>query len=108
MEYESGMRFGGLFIIYIVVGILVAAGVIGNETNYFSDLGSLEEIVEMLLAVLLWPLVLLDVSINIGGAETGGDSGGAESGGGETGGESSGGDSSAGVGGSGGGGGGGN
>ena len=67
------MRFGSLFVIYIVVGILVAAGVIGNEGNYFSGINNLEEIVEMILAVLLWPLVLLDVSFNIGGAESGGE-----------------------------------
>jgi hypothetical protein len=60
------MRSGGLLTVYIVVGILVAAGVIGSEQNYFSDLGNLEQIAEMVLAVLLWPLVLFDVNINIG------------------------------------------
>lgn len=78
------MRFGLFSLLYIVVGVLVAASVIGNEGNYFSGMNSLEEIVEMLLAVFLWPLVLLDVSMNIGGAESGGESG-------SSGGESSGG-----------------
>lgn len=76
------MRFGLLSVVYIVVGVLVAAGIIGNEGNYFSSLSNLEEIVEMLLAVILWPLVLLDVNINIGGAESGGADSGGEGGGG--------------------------
>ncbi len=74
------MRSGRLiFTIYLVVGILVAAGVIGNEGNYFSGMDSIEEIAEMLLAVFLWPLVLLDVNMNIGG--NGGNNGGGEGGG---------------------------
>lgn len=84
--YTLIMRIGGIFVLYLVVGILVAAGVIGSEENYFSDLDNLEEILEMVLAVLLWPLVLLDVNINIGDAESGGkDSGkgGGGSGGGK-------------------------
>jgi hypothetical protein len=78
------MRFGLVSVIYIVVGVLVAAGIIGNEGNYFSNLGNLEEIIEMLLAVFLWPLVLLDVNMNIGGDSGGGggSGGGAEGGGG--------------------------
>lgn len=75
------MRFGLGFVIYIVVGVLVAAGIIGNEDNYFSGLSNIEEIIEMLLAVFLWPLVLLDVSMNIGG-ESGGSGGGDAGGGG--------------------------
>jgi len=82
------VRFGALFLVYIVVGLLVAGGVLGDERNYFSDIDNLEEIVEMLLAILLWPLVLLDVAINLG--DGGGDTGGADSG---SGGESSGDDS---------------
>ncbi|MEK6278649.1 MAG: hypothetical protein AABM29_11625 [Actinomycetota bacterium] len=76
------MRSGLLFL-YLVVGVLVAAGIIGSEGNYFSGLSNLEEIAEMVLAVLLWPLVLLDVNVNIGDINIGGgDSGGGGSGGG--------------------------
>jgi hypothetical protein len=86
------MRFGLFFLLYLVVGILVAAGIIGSEGNYFSGLSNLEEIAEMVLAVLLWPLVLLDVNVNIGDINIGGgDSGGADSGGGDSGGGSAGG-----------------
>ena len=91
------MRFGLFFLIYLVVGVLVAAGILGSEGNYFSSLSNLEEIAEMVLAVLLWPLVLLDVNVNIGGGDSsgadsgGGDSGGAGSGGGDSGGGNAGG-----------------
>ena len=70
------MRAGFFFLIYLVVGVLVAASVIGSEGNYFSGLGNLEEFVEMVLAVLLWPLVLLDVNVNIGDINIGGGGGG--------------------------------
>ncbi len=70
------MRFGLVSVIYIVVGVLVAAGIIGNEGNYFSGLSNVEEVIEMLLAVFLWPLVLLDVSMNIGDGGGGADEGG--------------------------------
>jgi hypothetical protein len=83
------MRVSLFFLIYVVVGLLVAGGIIGNEDSYFSSLNNLEEIIEMVLAVLLWPLVLLDVSINIGddGSGGGGSEAPAE---GDPGGESSG------------------
>jgi hypothetical protein len=87
------MRSPGLgFIIYVVLGILVAAGVIGDQENYFSGMNSIEEIAEMLLAVFLWPLVLLDVNMNIGSnggdisGGNGGDAGGGSGGGGSPGG----------------------
>ncbi len=73
------MRFGLVGVIYIAVGVLVAAGIIGDHASYFSSLDSLEEIVEMLLAVILWPIVLLGVDIDLGGS---GDGGGGKGGGG--------------------------
>ena len=72
------MRFGGLFfLLYLVIGVLVAAGVIGND-DYFAGANSAEEIAEAVLAVMLWPLVLLGVEMNLGadGGSSGG--GGAE------------------------------
>ena len=65
------MRIGGIFLIYLVIGVLVAASVVGGERNYFDGMSSPEEIAEMILAVLLWPLVLLDVNINLGSADSG-------------------------------------
>ena len=71
------MRSGFFFLVYLVVGVLVAASIIGSEDNYFSGLGNFEELAEMVLAVLLWPLVLLEVNVNIGDINIGGgDSGG--------------------------------
>jgi len=76
-------RFGLLPTIYIVIGLLVAGGVIGDEGNYFSDIDNLEEVIELILAILLWPLVLLGVGLDIGGDGGGeGGSGGNGSGGG--------------------------
>jgi K+-transporting ATPase A subunit len=62
------MRFSLLSLVYILVGVLVAAGVIGDEPNLFSGLDTIEELVDLILAVLLWPLVLLGVDLHI--AET--------------------------------------
>jgi hypothetical protein len=83
------MRAGLLFPIYVVIGLLVAGGIIGDEGSYFSGLSNLEEIIEMVLAVLLWPLLLLGVDIhigdiNIGGGDSGGGSAGAAGGSGST------------------------
>jgi hypothetical protein len=73
------MRSGVFFLVYLVVGVLVAASIIGSESNYFSGLSTLEEFAEMVLAVLLWPLVLLDVNVNLGDINIGGgDSGGGD------------------------------
>ena len=54
------VRIGTLGIVYLVVGIIVAA-----MKNYFDNVGTALRIVEALLAVLLWPLVLLGIHINL-------------------------------------------
>ncbi|UJA20843.1 hypothetical protein HJD18_11880 [Thermoleophilia bacterium SCSIO 60948] len=75
------MRRPGFFgIIYLIVGLLVAGGVIGSEPNLFDGIGSLTDVIELVLVVLLWPLVLLGVNIDISGGSGG--SGGGGSGGG--------------------------
>jgi hypothetical protein len=51
-----------LLIAYIVIGIIVAA-----NRNYLESLNSISEIVSALLAILLWPLILLGVSLRIRG-----------------------------------------
>jgi len=86
------VRFGLVSVLYIVIGVLVAAGIIGDEGNFFSNLDNIEAIVEMLLAVILWPLVLLGVSLDIGGGGEAGGGGDAEpKGGGGSGGNGAGG-----------------
>jgi hypothetical protein len=50
-----------LFIaIYLVVGLIVA-----DSHNYFAHLGKAQRIVSAVLAILLWPLVLLGVNLHI-------------------------------------------
>jgi hypothetical protein len=49
-----------LWIVYLVVGVIVAA-----DDNYFDDVNKLLEVLEAVLAVLLWPLLLFGVDINL-------------------------------------------
>ena len=51
-------RFIGL--IYIVVGVAIAA-----SHDYFERLNTLRRVVSALLAVALWPLVLLGIDLHI-------------------------------------------
>ncbi len=52
---------GVLFAIYIVIGVVVA-----QANNYLTGLDSIESIVSAVLAILLWPLVLLGIDLKIG------------------------------------------
>jgi len=49
-----------LFVIYIIIGVVVAAG-----HHYFNHLDALKPIASAILAVLLWPLVLLGINLHI-------------------------------------------
>ena len=49
-----------LFIAYIIVGLIVAAG-----HHYFERLDALKPIASAVLAVLSWPLVLLGVGLHL-------------------------------------------
>jgi hypothetical protein len=49
-----------LFVVYVVIGVIVAAG-----HHYFSQLDGFKPIVSAVLAVLLWPLILFGVSLHI-------------------------------------------
>lgn len=55
-------------IVYVVIGVVVAA-----TRDYLGDIGSIGDIVNLLLAIVLWPLVLLGVDFNlrIGGGKDG-------------------------------------
>jgi hypothetical protein len=55
-----GYRPSLLWIAYLVIGIVVAA-----DRNYLEEAGNVEKVAEAFLAVVLWPLVLLDVSMRI-------------------------------------------
>jgi hypothetical protein len=47
-------------IVYLVVGVVVA-----SAQGYLGDLGGLGEVLNLLLAVVLWPLLLVGVDFNI-------------------------------------------
>jgi hypothetical protein len=53
-------RFRLFLLIYLVVGLLVAA-----QHHYFAHATNLSGFLSLILAVLLWPLVLLGVHIKI-------------------------------------------
>ena len=47
-------------VVYVVIGLLVA-----NSHKYFVHLASLRVVVSAVLAVLLWPLLLVGISLHI-------------------------------------------
>ena len=47
-------------VVWIVVGLVVAA-----NNDFLDDLGSLEHILSAILAVAVWPLVLLDIHFGV-------------------------------------------
>lgn len=47
---------------YLIVGLIVAA-----NDNYLRHLGTVRQVVSALLAIILWPLVLLGVDLHIRG-----------------------------------------
>jgi hypothetical protein len=49
-----------LFVVYIVIGVIVAAG-----HHYFEHMNTIKPIFSAVLAVLLWPLILFGVSLHI-------------------------------------------
>ncbi|MDP8904365.1 MAG: hypothetical protein M3N29_03460 [Chloroflexota bacterium] len=53
------MTIGGF--IYLVLGVIVAA-----SENYFDQLSTLGRLLSAVLAVMLWPLLLLGLDIRIG------------------------------------------
>ena len=49
-----------LLLIYVLVGVAVAW-----SHDYFERLGTVRQLVSALLAVLLWPLILLGIDLHI-------------------------------------------
>ncbi|MBV9465967.1 MAG: hypothetical protein JO206_00365 [Solirubrobacterales bacterium] len=55
------MRRTGLgSIVYLIVGILVA-----SAHHYLNNVGALKPIVSALLAIALWPLLLLGINLHV-------------------------------------------
>lgn len=49
-----------LGVVYFVVGVVVA-----SANHYFGNLGAIKPIASAVLAVVLWPLVLLGVNLHL-------------------------------------------
>ena len=49
-----------IFLIYIIVGVAIAA-----QKHYFKHLDTLRLIASAILAILLWPLLLLGIDLHI-------------------------------------------
>jgi ABC-type Na+ efflux pump permease subunit len=57
------LRLGAILIlVYVLVGVLVAF-----SQNYFSGLRDLADYLEAVIAILIWPVILLGFDVNIGG-----------------------------------------
>ena len=54
------MRLPGIAVIYLIVGVVVAA-----IYDYFDNLGKLRNIGEAVIAVLIWPLLFFGVDIEL-------------------------------------------
>jgi len=54
------MRGVPLGAVYVIVGVVVAA-----INDYFDDLATLRAVGEAILAVIIWPLILLGVDVNL-------------------------------------------
>jgi hypothetical protein len=54
------MRSGFISLIYVIVGIIVA-----SSHHYFAHADKLRPILSALLAILLWPLLLLGINLHI-------------------------------------------
>lgn len=56
------LRFPSLFfIVWVVIGAIVA-----SQRGYLENLGTIERLLSALLAILLWPLLLLGIDLQIG------------------------------------------
>ncbi len=58
MYRGRGISFLG--VVYLVVG-----GVIADKHHYFAHLNTLRQILSAVLAVTLWPLILLGINLHI-------------------------------------------
>jgi hypothetical protein len=54
----GGISIGG--VIYLLIGLLVA-----NSHGYFLTVGSLAGLISAILAVLLWPLLILGADLHL-------------------------------------------
>jgi hypothetical protein len=57
---RSRPGFSLLFVVYLVIG-----GVVSATHHYWSNVDTVKQIISGVLAVVLWPLVLLGVNLHI-------------------------------------------
>lgn len=53
-------RFSIVSVVYFIIGVVIA----GNQ-GYLSSLGSIPRLLSALLAVVLWPLILLGINLHL-------------------------------------------
>jgi lipopolysaccharide export LptBFGC system permease protein LptF len=58
------MRRGGLSGLLVLIYVIIGAFVAGTH-GYFGSVSTIEGVASALLAILLWPLVLLGVSLKL-------------------------------------------
>jgi hypothetical protein len=54
------MRISAVGVVYIVVGAVVAA-----THDYFKEIDTLKRVLSAVLAVVLWPLILLGINLHV-------------------------------------------
>jgi hypothetical protein len=54
------MRLSLVSIVWLIVGVLVA-----STHHYLNNVGTLKPIISALLAILLWPLLLLGINLHV-------------------------------------------
>jgi ABC-type anion transport system duplicated permease subunit len=54
------MRISAVGVIYLVVGAIVAA-----THNYFEHINTLKQFLSAVLAVVLWPLILIGIDLHV-------------------------------------------
>ncbi|HWC87072.1 MAG TPA: hypothetical protein VG388_11065 [Solirubrobacteraceae bacterium] len=54
------MRSGIGSVVYVVIGIIVA-----SAHHYFAHAGTIKAVLSVLLAIALWPLLLLGINLHI-------------------------------------------
>ena len=67
-----------IFIVYLIIGVFVA-----RAEGYLKGIDDLQSVVSLVLAVALWPLVLLGIDFDFGGGGKGKRGGGRKRGGGK-------------------------
>jgi hypothetical protein len=56
----EAMRINFLGLVYLIIGIVIAA-----THDYFKNFDTVKRVLSAILAILLWPLVLLGVDLHI-------------------------------------------